>query len=124
MAGVTHTPYSWPDAMENFGRLASISKTNTGQRDQIAELKALLANVEPGSRELIREQILERVRNLLGFLYTSVPRQKSNRGLRGAEINVVFWMMVFWALIRGRRAMENFAVGLENISLKIKLELS
>jgi hypothetical protein len=123
VAGVTHTPNSWPDAMAHFGSLASISKTQNGQRDQIAELRALLANVEPTSRELIREQILDRVRSLVGYLYLSVPRKKSNRSLRGAVLNVGFWVMGLWALIRGRRTMENFAARLVNIWLKTKLEL-
>jgi len=123
VAGLDHTPSSWPEAMEHFGKLASISKTEKGQRDQIAELKALLANVEPTSRELIREQILDRVRSLVGFLYISVPRRKSNQGLRGAMLNVAFWLMGLWALIRGRKTMENFAARLADNWLRNKLEL-
>lgn len=123
IAGMTDPPSSWTDAMAHFGKLASISKTQNGQRNQISELKALLANVEPTSRELIREQILDRVRSLVGFLYVSIPRKKTNRGLRGAVLNVAFWLMGFWALVRGRRTMENFAAKLVNNWLKTKLEL-
>jgi predicted acylesterase/phospholipase RssA len=102
---------SWEAAIAYFGDIAKVSTSSSGQRNQIDELNRLLDNVDPATRRVIRKQILDRVRSLVGYVYEEFIHASNDypsQSRRSPLATVVFWTQGAWALIRGPRAMEKF----------------
>jgi|694.fasta_scaffold107730_4 predicted acylesterase/phospholipase RssA len=116
-------PKNWTTAEPLFRQLAMV-RTRPGKngqpvRDQLAELNVLLDNVDPFARAQLREQILCRVRSLVGYTYETIDRSKQagedsssspQAAIFGQLFRLSFFAKAAWALIRGRKAMESLIV--------------